>query len=578
MALRITTGATIAVIVAVPITGCIEGDRSSHGVADHAASGTLVLSHGSVVPMTGDPVLRDWTLVLANGHVVAMGPTGSVAIPEEAEVYDLSGSYVLPGLIDAHVHLREPAPSLALFPANGVTTVLNLEGHPSHLALRDSILDQDLFAPRILSSGPFIERIVDSPSAARQEVRRMHVAGYDLIKVHGDMEEETFAATVEEARSLNLLVIGHYPRNLSTGTVLDRGLDALAHAEELLKSPLLEEPTDLSPDSVQAIARIVAQSNTGLISTLAFFTGMRDQATDCFYQLISQAELAYVSPERRRGWLYDGHREYIPEAELPWYEAAIDNLHRITGAIQKQGGVIIAGTDTPLEFTIPGFSLHRELDHLVAAGLTPLEALRAATLAPAEMLREPELGRIEVGAAADLVILGEDPTLSLAALQQLEAVVLRGRWYPGTALRQKLDEVAAAYARAEVLSSARERLQRSVLDVIRDQGIEGALSEVHRMDTSQGAARLTERDFNTIGYRLLREGALDTAIEVFRLNVRLHPTSANVYDSLGEAYLVAGRLDEAERSYRQALDLDFTMDSARRGLQAIEERRRDPRD
>lgn len=571
--MRIIKAAPFAAILAVSLAGCAAGNLAAQRTADHATPGTLALVHGSIVSMTGDSVLRDWTLLLENGRVAAMGRTGSVAIPADAEVYDLDGSYVLPGLIDAHVHLREPAPSLKLFPANGVTTVVNLEGRPSHLTLRDSILEHDLFAPRIISAGPFIDRIAGSPAAARQEVRRTHDDGYDLVKVHGDMEEATFAATIDEARRLNLLVIGHYPRDLPTSTVLENGLDILAHAEELLKSPLLEEPSDLSADSIEAIARIIAESNTGLITTLGFFTGMRDQATDRFYRLIGQAELAYVSPERRSEWLYNGHREYIPEAEIPWYETAVDNLHRITGAIHEHGGVVLAGTDTPLEFTIPGFSLHRELEHLVAAGLTPLEALRAATVAPADMLRAPELGRIEVGAAADLMILVDDPTRSLAALDHPRAVVLRGRWYPGTVLRQKLDEVAAAYARAEVQVAARERVQKAVLDLLQAEDLAAALSEVDRLAAIPDAPQLTERDFNAIGYRFLGEGALETAIDVFRLNARLHPASANAYDSLGEAYLAAGRLDVAEESYRRALDLDPTMDSARRGLRAIEERR-----
>ncbi|MEX2527654.1 MAG: amidohydrolase family protein [Gemmatimonadota bacterium] len=541
---------------------------------DLAAVGSLALKHASVVSLTGDSVLRDWTLVLADGEIVALGPTGSVPIPRGAQVRDLDGRYVVPGLIDAHVHLREPALSLALFPSYGVTTVVNLQGEASHLALRDSILAHGIFAPRILSSGPFIDRVVKSPAEARQEVRRQHGAGFDLIKIHGVMEERTFAATIEEARRLGLPVIGHHPRNLETGTVLE-GLDALAHAEELLRSSLLDQPRGLASDSVDVLARTVVESNTRLITTLGFFTGMRDQATDHFYQMISQPELAYVSPERRREWLYDGHREYIPRSELPWYDTAVVILHRVTGAIHKRGGVIIAGTDTPLEFTIPGISLHRELQHLVAAGLTPLEALRAATVSSADLLGAPALGRIEVGASADLLILSQDPTHSLAALDELEAVILRGMWIPRTELERRLNHVAAAYAREDVAWAAGQRIQDAVMDLLHSEGIPAAFSEIQRISEIPGVPPMTERDLNTIGYRLLANSAINRAIEVFQLNARLHPGSANVYDSLGEALLTADRLDEAETNYRRALELDSTMDSARRGLRTIAERRCD---
>lgn len=574
--MQVRAEGVFALILVLAIGGCSMTSRSASDIEDPGPVPTLVLVNGLIVSMTGDSILHHWTLILAGAEIAAVGPTGALDIPAGAEVRDLQGSYVVPGLIDAHVHLREPAQSLALFPSYGVTTVVSLEGEPSHLALRDSVLAHEIFAPRVLSSGPFINRMVGSATEARQEVRRQQEAGYDLIKIHGDMEEREFTATIAEANRLTLPVIGHHPDNLETAMVLE-GLDALAHAEELVGSSLLEEPADLPPDSVDAIARAIVGSDTRLITTLGFFTGMRDQATDRFYRMISRPELAYVSPERRRNWLYDGHREYIDPSELSWYETAVDILHRVTAAIHEQGGVIVAGTDTPLEYTIPGISLHEELRHLVSAGLTPLEALRAATVAPADLFGAPELGRIEVGASADLLILGEDPTRSLSALDELEAVVIRGRWFPSGALEQERDAVAAAYARDEVTRAARERIQRSILDLLREEGITGAYAEVQRISAIPGAPRITEADINAIGYELLAGSELPLAIEVFQLNVRLHPGSANVHDSLGEAYLAADRLDEAEANYRRALELDPTMDSSRRALRTIAERRCDPK-
>lgn len=570
--LRIKTKGRVALVLTMSVIGFGIAGCAARDCQEPAAMDVFALVHGSVVTMSGDDVLRDGAVLIEDGRIVALGPTGSLDIPPGAKVRDLNGSYVIPGLIDSHVHLREPTPSLALFPSYGVTTMVNLEGEDAHLDLRDSVLTHGLFAARILSSGPFIDRIVNSAAEARDEVRRQHELGYDLIKIHGEMDERAFLATIDEAKRLNLPVIGHHPNNLETAMVLE-GLAALAHVEELLGSSLLDEPTDLTSDEVDAIARTVADSGTGLITTLGFFTGMRDQATDRFYHMIGQPELAYVSPERRREWLYNGHREYIDRSELPWYETAVSILHRITGAIHEHGGVIIAGTDSPLEFTIPGKSLHRELHHLVSAGLTPLEALRAATVAPADLLGAAELGRIEIGAAADLVVLGQDPTQSLAALDELEAVILRGRWIPRAELDRRRDEVAATYARDEVVRSARERIHQTILDLLHTEGIKTASSEALRISEISGVPQLTERDFNTIGYKLLDDSQISAAIEVFRLNARLHPGSANVYDSLGEAYLAADRFDEAEANYRRVLELDPTMDSARRGLRMIENRR-----
>lgn len=535
---------------------------------------TVALVHANVVSMAHGEVLPDRSVIIVGDEVVAIGRSGAEPLPPGAEIHDLGGGYVLPGLIDAHVHLREPERSLALFPVNGVTTVVNLEGEASHLDLRQRVLSDGVLAPRILSSGPFLDEEVSSPEEVRQEVRRQSRAGFDLIKIHGDMADGAFLAAVGEADQVGLPVVGHRPDNVPTSVVLGSGMDALAHMEEVLGSSLIREPAELSPDSMRAIGRVVAGSGTAVITTLGFFTGMRDQATEAFYEMIRWPELALVSPERRRAWLYDGHREYIEPKELPWYDAAVELLHGVTMAIQQEGGTVIAGTDTPLEFTIPGHSLLREMDHLVEAGLTPAEALRAATRAPADLVGRSDLGRVEVGAAADLIVVDSDPTESLDVLHRPRAIVLRGRWIPHNDLDDAVTRLAAAYAQDEVTRAARERVRQEVLSIARDEGIERAEGELLRLRRSPGAPDLGEGDLNSLGYALLEGGDTDAAILIFRLNARLYPESANVHDSLGEAYLRAGRLDEAEREYRWALRLDPGMDSSRRGLEEIAERRR----
>ena len=388
------------------------------------------------------------------------------------------------------------------------------------------------------------------------------------------MAGDAFAAALAEAARLDMPVVAHHPENLPISDVLESGLSALAHVEELLGSSFLREPGDADPDSLRAVGRRVAESGTRLITTLEFFTGMQEQATDAFYGMIVRPELAYVSPERRRAWLDDGHREYIDESEIPWYDAAVRALHEITVGVHEAGGTVVAGTDTPLEFTVPGFSLRRELDHLVLAGLSPLDALRAATVAPADLVGQEDLGRIEVGARADLIVLREDPTAGLDALDVLDGLVLRGRWIPPERLDRALDQLAAAYARAEVERAARARVERELVDIARAGGVEALSAEIARLSELPSAPRIGQAGLNRLGYEMLAADDVETAIEIFRLNVRLHPESANPHDSLGEAYLEAGELDLAEASYRRALELDPTLDSARRGLEIIAERRR----
>ena len=530
---------------------------------------TLVLSGATVLPMTSDTVLRNRTLVIAEGVVVDIYRTGSRSDPAGATVRDLSGRYVLPGLIDAHVHLHEPPESLVLFPALGVTTVVNLEGETAHLRLRDSVRAAGSFAPRIVSSGPFLERIAATPAEVRAEVRRQQAAGYDLVKIHGEMDEDAFLAALDEARAAGLPVVAHHPNNLATEVVLESGLTALAHVEELLGSSLLEEPVGLSVDSADAIGRAVASSGTALITTFGFFTGMRDQATDRFYAMITRPELAYVSPERRHAWLYDGHREYITSSDLPWYDTAVDDLRRVIVSVHEAGGTVVAGTDTPLEFRVPGFSLHAELQHLRAAGLTAYDVLRAATVNAADLVERPDLGRVEAGAAADLVIVAADPRDSLEVLRRPQAVVLRGEWYERQAIEHETARLSSTYAREEVRRAAGERIIEEIAAVLDADGVDAAVAEILRLREEPDLPDVTEGQINALGYRLLANDDPEAAIDVFRLNVELHPNSANTHDSLGEAYVAADRVEAAEGSYRRALELDPTMDSARRALRRI---------
>ena len=539
------------------------------------ATDTLILTHASVLPMTRDTVLRDRTVVISGGTIVDVYPTGARPLPP-GRVRDLADAYVLPGLIDAHVHLREPPQGLVLFPANGVTTVLNLQGEPSHLSLRDSILRTGAPAPRILSSGPYLEEVAATADDARREVRRQHAAGYDIVKIHGDLDRSVFTATIDEAGAFGMPVIAHRPENLETSTVLSSDLAALAHAEELLGSSLLEEPVELSPDSVRAVARAIRESGTALITTLSFFETMGAQATDDFYELIRDPRLAYVSPDRRRAWLYDGHREYIDASELPWYEKATDVLTRIVGELHAAGGTVVAGTDTPLEFTIPGYSLHDELAILETSGLTPYEAIHSATIAPADLVGRSDLGRIGGGAAADLLIVEDDPRGSLAVLRRPVATVIRGKWYDAAFWDLELSRLSAEYARREIRRAAEARVVDEIAATVADEGLAAGVDLIARLNDDPALPDVAEADVNALGYRLLGADDVDAAIAVFRLNVELHPESANVYDSLGEAYLAAGRLAAAERSYRRALELDPTMGSSRSGLERIEERRTAP--
>ena len=191
----------------------------------------------NVLPMDTERVLANQTVVVEGPTIVAMGPSDTVVVPDEAlEIQGNGTAYLMPGLADMHIHLAQHSASwLPLFLVNGVTTVLNLRGAPSHLKLRQGVLDGSILGPTIYTSGPFANQpALKTPEDAERVVRAQKKAGYDFIKIHGKLTRETFERVMEVAREEGIPVTGHAPRNLSFNAVLDVGMPSIVHAEELL--------------------------------------------------------------------------------------------------------------------------------------------------------------------------------------------------------------------------------------------------------------------------------------------------------------------------------------------------------
>ncbi len=218
--------------------------------------------------------------------------------------------------------------------------------------------------------------------------------------------------------------------------------------------------------------------------------------------------------------------------------------------MQKAGVGILAGTDTSNAFCMPGFSLHDELALLVKAGLTPMEALRAATLNPARFLgREQDLGSIEDGKIADLVLLEENPLDNIANTTKIASVIYGGRLLPRAALDKMLSQVEAI--------AQRQPISEVMMKTIQEQNVATAVRQYRDLKSTQPTAYdFSESELIRLGYQLLRTKKLSDAVEVFKLSVEVYPTSYNTYDSLAEAYMDGGNRDLAIQNYRKSLQLN----------------------
>jgi imidazolonepropionase-like amidohydrolase len=418
----------------------------------------IVIVDVSVIPIDREVVIPGQTVVIQNGLISYIGPKSGATIPPRALKLNGEHLYVMPGLTDMHAHLSSnPELSrrfLSLFVATGVTTILNMRGEPSHLELRKQVAEGKIVGPRIYTTGPFLGdpyrgQLTTTPQEVVARVAEDKAAGYDFIKLHGDLSRASFDELMADSKKDGIRVIGHLARNLSIYPALQEHQYAIAHGEEYLYAYFYFHRTDGDSDSpipnltskTAEIARETAAARVTVIPNLVLFKEIATEEVDV-RSLLRRPEMRYMPKE-----IYDN--EWIPEKNVyvhrfqgrTYCQRRYPILQHLTKALQDAGVRLLVGTDTPAPCLVPGFSVRLELEDLVEAGLTPYQALRAATLNAGEFLGVAS-GKVAVGQRADLLLLHANPLTDIRNVSQLEGVILNGQWLPHEKLQGMLDDQA----------------------------------------------------------------------------------------------------------------------------------------
>jgi amidohydrolase family protein len=421
-------------------------------------SRTVALIGVNIIPMSAPGIRIAQTVVVRNGTIESLGPVLSTPVPKDALRIDASGKYLIPGLTDSHVHLQDSASIncvfLDLFLANGVTTILNLRGTPAHLKLRTEINEGRILGPRIFTSGRWIGDPVGltpttTPEEIEQMVRAQKRAGYDFVKLHGDLSRDAYGRLVRVTRLENIPLIGHAPRNLGIEPMLQERQHAVAHVEEYLYAYFYHQRDTHQPipdldNKIRTLAQETARAGTWVIPTLVVFRGIAEQISD-LNAVLARPEVVYLprSVGEAFGW-WPPNNTYVnrfDKGTIPWFQAQYHLLERTTKAFQDSGVPLLSGTDTPTSAVVPGCSLHDELKALVTAGLTPYQALQTATVHAATFLEYPRTaGTVEVGKRADLVLLEQNPLSDISHVSAIAGVMVNGMWIPKSRLRSLLQD------------------------------------------------------------------------------------------------------------------------------------------
>lgn len=551
----------------------------------------LVITHVTVIDTTGAPPLIDRTVVMNNHRISSIAGAGKATLPTAARVIDASGKFLIPGLWDMHSHFSD-RDYLPLYLANGVTGLRIMFGDSTAREIRKQIAVGTLLGPRMVigsriidGPAPFLPGFISvhTPEEARRAVDEEKQAGADFIKVYSFLPRDLYFAIVSESKKVGLPFAGHTPMSVSVEEASDAGQKSIEHLTGIDGS-CSSRANDYHLSSQQDLAEMIAAGKSSLaggshlaaigVSLLDTYSPARCAAVGARFKsngtwvcptlvifrtmalagdpsLSNDANIRYLPRDIRVAWEPQNNYLFKIAGVNPAYTKRQFQHDFVTvSALQRAGVGIIAGTDTPSPFVVPGFSLADELELYVKAGLSPVEAIRTATYNAALFLgRERDFGTIESGKLADMVLLDANPLNDIRNIRKISALVYDGAYYDRAALDAMLGKV-------EHLAN-RKSIAEALSQTVSSGGIDAAIKQYRELKSTQpDAYNFDEAELNSLGYELLGNKNFKDAIRVFQLNVEAYPQSGNVYDSLAEAYMDNGDKELAIANYQKSLQLD----------------------
>jgi hypothetical protein len=414
-----------------------------------------IIENVNVIPMPGDKVLENYSVLIDGQKIKEISK--NIEIDEKnVEVIDGTGKYLIPGLFDMHVHL-EPE-FIPLFLMNGVTSIRELGStKDSIFELKKKIADGDIVGPRLFVCGPVLEgdppawegfRVIKTEDAGREAVIDLKQKGADYIKVYHTLKSEIYKAILDECKKQNMIALGHIPDAVTVIDALKSGHKSLEHMYDIR---VYTNTTSYIPNTEKGL------------EDWPIFTGTTtdQKKLDELNKLLKEKD-AYICPtivqQQKASELVDypklrdsDEAKYLDRKyrDIEWNpdhqdsDAIINGLpiinfknigilnageKKLIPSLAKHS-TILAGSDTSNAFVVPGFSLLQELELLVESGLEPYESLEAATYNGAKFLDVlDELGTIEAGKTANLVLLNKNPLEDISNIRDIEGIFLNGNY------------------------------------------------------------------------------------------------------------------------------------------------------
>ena len=413
---RLFRSSLVATVVGAAIfANCANGATNVDPVPEDPgviqAPATIALTGVNVVPMTTAQRLENQTVIIADGRILSIEPAGTTPVPAGATVIDGRSRFLMPALIDMHVHLRRA--ELPAYLRAGVTTVRNMWGHAEVTTMKRGIAAGTLVGPTVHSTSngfdgnppqwPYTKILLDAREAD-SAVHSAQTEGWIAVKVYQRLSLEVYDSIALSAKRRGMDFMGHVPTAVPILHALDMGQRSIEHLSGY-DFAIARRPSggtfawaDADETRFPELVRRTVVAGTWNCPTLAIYVHLAQQH--------SPNERAVIVAARRK---------FVAE-------------------LARQGARLLVGTDTGIDVVSPS-AIHEELGEFVAAGLTPYQALRASTIDAAEFLRVPGLGTVTAGAPAELLLLDGDPLANVANANRIAGLIARGTWYPARVLQ-----------------------------------------------------------------------------------------------------------------------------------------------